>query len=396
MTDRNIESLGDLHDALSSDVTSEIGKVADRVAAAEKRIGDVQADLAEARESNPFYVEGYEKTGEAEKDFSILRAIRGWTSNWNVDDPKEYPERDLVMEATTKANNAGVDTAGGFMVPGQFMDDMIPLLEAKSVLVSLGASVVDGLVGSPVTWPKVTGTATAYWVDEGAAITESQLAFGQLSLQPHGLAALVPMTNRLVRQTSGKVEQVVRERIATSLALKMDLAGLKGTGASGEPIGIVNTSGIGSNDYTSLDLLGDDQTVTTELENHIGVVEDANALDGRLGWAMNGTMKRYFRNALDADGRPLLFGRQDGSGGPQDSFYGYPFAISNQLANTDLIFGNFADLLIAQWGGLLIDASTEAGDSFSKQETLIRASMEVDFGVQHAGSFAIANNLTAS
>ena len=89
--------------------------------------------------------------------------------------------------------------------------------------------------------------ATAYYVGENAAIPTSEPTFAQAPLLvPKELAALVPVSNRLLRDAaeSPSVEQVLREDLAEILSLRLDLGFIQGTGTGGEPTGIKNVAGL--------------------------------------------------------------------------------------------------------------------------------------------------------
>ena len=76
------------------------------------------------------------------------------------------------------------DVYGGYTVSTDLLaQSFIDLLRAKMVIRAAGATVLSGLVGD-VTIPKATGGATAYWVAEGVAPTESTPTTGQVALAP--------------------------------------------------------------------------------------------------------------------------------------------------------------------------------------------------------------------
>ncbi len=50
------------------------------------------------------------------------------------------------------------------------------------------------------------------------------------------------------------------------------------------------------------------------------------------------------------------------------------------------LFGNWADLIVGNWGVLEIDADPY-GTNFAKGSVTVRALMDIDFGVRHAASF---------
>jgi len=282
---------------------------------------------------------------------------------------------------------------------------LIPLLEPQAIAIQLGANVLDGLVGSPVEIPAIRGDATAYWVGEDEEITASQLTIGQLKMEPRGLATLIPITNRLLRQTSGGAERVVRAQVARTMGKAMDLAFFLGTGGK-QPTGILNRSGIGSVDWSGVAF--DDATSTAanakeaghRLMQMVGDLEEADALGGRPGFFMHPKVKRGLMTVTDADGRPIFLSHSGGLVGQiPDRLYGYQFATSTQLAagsDADLGFANFEDCYIGTWGSMEIAMSDVAKDGFEKQKTYLRASMEVDMNLGTPESVSASSGLTVA
>jgi HK97 family phage major capsid protein len=79
---------------------------------------------------------------------------------------------------------------------------------------------------------------------------------------------------------------------------------------------------------------------------------------------------------------------------------GWPFQTTTQIPNTlglgtqsEVYFGNWADLIIGMWGGMQLKASEEAGTAFATNQTWIRAIMDVDCGIRRAESFAIGTSV---
>ena len=90
--------------------------------------------------------------------------------------------------------------------------------------------------------PKASATSIA---TEGGGATESEMTVGNVSLTPKTLGAFTDCTRQLLTQSSLSVENLIRDDLVQAMALAIDKA-LEGTGASGQPTGILNTTGINS------------------------------------------------------------------------------------------------------------------------------------------------------
>ena len=335
---------------------------------------------------------------EGKQQFSFLKAIRAikW-GDWT----DAGLEKEVFEQTRKRAMSQGTDTAGGYLVPTQHIAELIEQLYDRAVCIALGATVLDGLTGSPVEIPKQTAGATAYWPGENAAITASDLTLDQLSLTPKVVGCLVKLSNRLIQLSNPSAEAMVRRDIATALALAIDLKALRGDGTSNTPTGIANTSGINT---VAIGTSGGvfDFDIASQM---IDELDMDNALKGKLGFAFHskvkGKMKRERIPQFSGDGKggyvmlpmtdPVLKER-----------LGYSFETSNQIPTnltkgsgtslSEVYFGNWEELLIGQWGAMQIMASQETSDAFEKNQTWVRILQDVDIGVRHAQSFCLVSD----
>src|SRR5208337_1755208 len=87
---------------------------------------------------------------------------------------------------------------------------------------------------------------TAYALAESATLTKSTQTLDQILLSPHRVGAWNDYTKQLLLQSAIDVENFIREDLMAVLGIKWDYLILNGQGAGSEPLGIVNTPGIGS------------------------------------------------------------------------------------------------------------------------------------------------------
>jgi len=282
--------------------------------------------------------------------------------------PQEVLRRDL---------NVGAATAGGNLVQtvldsGSFID----LLRNASALDQAGATVLTGLTGN-VAIPRQSGAATAYWVAESGSPTESQQTIDQVSLVPRTVAAYTDFSRRLMVQSSIDVENMVRNDLAQVIALKIDAAGLYGTGSNSEPLGLKNTTGIGTEDFAA------DAPTFAEVVAMESDVATANALLGSPVYLMNATMRGYLKTTKKDAGSGMFLME----GGEVN---GYNGVLSNQVAAGDLWFGNFADLIIAYFSGL--DLMVDPYTNSTSGTVRVIAMQDCDIAIRHPESFSRGNN----
>jgi HK97 family phage major capsid protein len=362
-----------------------------RMSDLEKRTYSVEDRLKPRRVSLP-------GVNEEKDSFSFLRAINAIRSgDWS----NAGFEHEVFNETAKRAGSVGTDSAGGYIVPSQFVFELIEMLRARAVVISMGATVLNDLYGSPLEIPKQTGGATAYWVSENSDITASDMAFGQLSMSPKSVAAMVKLSNRLLKLSNPSAEDMIRRDIVQSLALEIDRAALRGSGQGAEPKGIKNTVGINT---VAIGTDGGPFTLDVAADME-GTVEDDNALLGSLGFVWHSKVKRQLKKQKiaqfsgDTAGEPVILPMSDRN---LKDLIGYDFSTSNQIPinltkgnGTDLsevYFGNWQELIIAQWGGIEIMASSETSDAFQKNQTWVRVIQEVDIGLRHPESFCLCSD----
>ena len=310
-----------------------------------------------AREAAAFEIEASEAAAA-----KLGRQSRGITV------PQEVLRRDL---------NVGAATAGGNLVATELdAGSFIDLLRNASALDQAGATVLTGLTGN-VAIPRQSGAATAYWVAESGSPTESQQTVDQVSLVPRTVAAYTDFSRRLMIQSSIDVENMVRNDLARVIALKIDAAGLYGTGASNEPLGLKNTTGIGTEDFAA------DAPTFAEVVALESDVATANALLGSPVYLMNAAMRGNLKTTKK-DAGSGIFIMENGE------VNGYRGVLSNQVASGDLWFGNFADLIIGYFSGLdlMVDPYTHSTSGTVR----VVAMQDCDIAIRHPESFSRGND----
>ena len=142
----------------------------------------------------------------------------------------------------TSTNNVG-----GFLVPQDYRpQDFIEFLYNTSIALGAGVQTLNDLQGDVVI-PKRAGKGSTYWLStETTAITAGNSTFSQVTLVPKNVASLEKYSRQQVLQGLPAIESLIRSDMTTNLQLAMDSAILSGSGSSGQPTGILNTSGVNS------------------------------------------------------------------------------------------------------------------------------------------------------
>ncbi len=339
-------------------------------------------------------------------DFSIVRAVNALvTGNWKEAGFEQEMSEQMASKLGKRAQgfyiptdvlmrdlNVTTSTAGGHTVATDLLSgSFIDMLRNKSQVIGLGSTMMNDLVGN-IAIPRQTGGATSYWVAESGAVTESTPAFDQLSMSGKTVGSMSDISRKMLLQSSLDVEAFVRNDLATSLALAIDQAAINGSGASNQPRGILNTTGIGS-------VVGGtnggapDWADIVDLESAVAA---DNADMGSLGFLTNAKVRGKLLQTEKASGTAQYVWSDN------NTLRGYNAAVSNQVPSnltkgststcSAIVYGNWKDLIIGTWGGIDINVDTSTGSSSGTVRVV--ALQDVDIGIRHAESFAAMKDAT--
>ena len=330
--------------------------------------------------------------------FSLMRAIHAMA---NPTDRKAQESAAFEFECSRAAADQYGTTSQGIMLPAEVLrnwkrdmsagsdgdlvaedfkgEEFIDALRNASSVMQAGARMLGGLTGD-VKIPKKTAASTAAFVaSEGAASSESEMTIGNVSMSPKTLGAFTDVTRQLIIQSSLDVEALIRDDLASSIAVAIDKAGLEGSGSSGNPTGILNVTGV--NQVTNFGAANPTFAEVVTLET--AVAED-NALMGNLAYILPASMYGALKTTEKATNTAQFVVE------PGGTMNGYNAIVSNQATAGNLYFGNFSDLLIGMFGGL--DIVVDPYTASSSGTVRVVALQSVDVAVRHAVSFAFGND----
>jgi len=252
-----------------------------------------------------------------------------------------------------------------------------PLREALLAR-SLGIRVLTGLRGN-VTVPKYGSGLETGWVTEGQAVPEGQMSFDGVTLTPKHVGGKTEMSRQLIQQSSPAIEQLVREDLSFLIARQIDRAIINGSGAAGEPLGILQTPGI----QTIADLPDTWAEVLAMLE----MLDDVEIANGR--WLTSAAVRTALASTEKVPG--------SGSGFLYDggSLAGLPLSASKSVPAGTLILGDFSQVMLGVWSEVDILVNPYAEPAYSRGGVQVRAMATVDTAVRHPEGFVVASEAVA-
>lgn len=304
-----------------------------------------------------------------ERECSEAAAAKAGKTAQGIMVPNEVLRRDLTVGTASAAG----DLVGTDFRPGSFIE----LLRNRSALAGLGVASLTGLSGN-VAIPRQTGAATAYWVAESGSPTESNQTVDQVNLSPKTVGAFTDYSRKLMLQSSIDVEQMIRQDLATVLALEIDRVGLYGLGNSNQPLGVKLTTGINTKDFAA------NTPTYAEVVEMESLIAADNADIGAMAYLMNASM----RGALKTKDKGTDTGAYVFE--PGGTVNGYNAVVSNQVATNDIFFAVWSQLIMAMWSGL--DLTVDPYTHSTSGTVRVVALQDVDFAVRHPEGFCRGNN----
>lgn len=295
-------------------------------------------------------------------------------------DPHKFYVPFEVMEPKRRDLDVATAGAAGYLVGTENMG-FIEMLRNRSVAFQMGARRLSGLQGS-VTVPRQSAAATGYWLaTESTQITESAQTFVQMALTPKNVGAYTEISRQLLLQSSPGAEGIVTDDLAQVVATAVDLAALEGSGASGQPTGITNTAGIGAVAGAAIDY-------AAILESQTDVAA-ANVTPMSGGYVTTPAVSSLLmqRERFSGTDTPLWNGNI--WNGDVSGFRGMS---SNQLTAATMLFGDWQELVIAEWGVLEVEVNPYA--NFQAGIIGVRAMYSMDVGVRRPFAFSLTTSIS--
>ena len=332
--------------------------------------------------------------------YSIARAILKQASKDKLDGVELEMHQEAVRESKaagrvisglgvpslfTRADlKATVDAAGGYTV-ATTLPGFIDTLKNNMATIKAGAVLMSGLVGD-ISIPKLSANSTATWRTEGGLAKQSDPTFTAVTMTPHRLTTFTEFTRQLLLQSSLDIEALVRNNLYYSIANALETAALEGSGTSQVPAGILNA---GVNDATH------GSTAPTlasfaNLVNMEGMVAVDNALAAKMAYICKSSAAAKLKvtprvastdSVMIWQNDPLLGG----------TINGYPAIVTNVFTDDTVIFGNWAELLFGQWGGMDLIVNPYSLDTYATIRVVIAGYYDV--AVKHVESFARIDDL---
>jgi HK97 family phage major capsid protein len=255
--------------------------------------------------------------------------------------------------------------------------DVIDILRPFSVPARLGMTIETGLIDNQVI-PKVTQQTTPQWQNtEAASVTPSTPTLSQIAATPKQVGVVVQYSRQLSLQANADV--FVRNELLRTVGMTIDQAAIVGSGASGQPLGLLNTAGVQTQSGTTLNA-----GCSTMKQKSA----EANAADERITFVSTPAV------------RALLEGRERSTGGGKfvwdaDKVADRPAYVSTDMPAATMIAGDWSLIWLGLWGpGFVVEVNPFDPAGFKSGMIQARIIVRCDVAVLHPSAFVVASSIT--
>lgn len=375
------------------------------VADAKTFVFDEQAKRSAATAALPVVEVTLDSADKVEKGIRMARFVRAAAAGGkhgmagSVRFAKD--SKDPWLERALTASNL---TSAGFLIPEVISNEFIELLRPASIVRSFGPSLAPMTNGAFSMRKALTGT-TASYIGENKPIPVTGVSGGFVKLSAKKLAALVPISNDLLRYEGGlSADTWVRNDLTRSISQKEDISFIRSTGSEFSPRGfrwLVNAANVVA--YTGDGSLAN---VTLQLGLLWLKLRNANTPMVNPGLILSPRTEYYLMNLRDGNGN-FAFRAEMLAG----KLFMTPYKVTTQIPEnlggggnaTEIILADFDDIVIGDVPAIQVETSGEASyvdetgatvSAFQNDQTLIRMIVEHDINTKRDTSIAVLTGVT--
>lgn len=295
-------------------------------------------------------------------------------------------QRDFTVGTAAEAGNLVATDLRG--------DLFVDILRARTVLGEAGATILYGLTGN-VDIPRKTVGSSLAWLAEIAAAAETQPNTGKVSLSPKRIGGFVEYSKQAVIQSALAVEPMLRQDLEAEYLVQFETAALNGSGASNQPRGIRNVSGVGS-------VVGGANGAQLAWSHVVGLesaVANVNSNPGaNAAYVLNTRTRGYAKQALKAAGFQQFI--WDNGDTPLNGYRALVTNLmpsnlnkgtSNGVASSAVFSSDWSMLVMGTFGALEIqlDEITQAANGMNR----LILNAYVDVACRRAADFAVMDDI---
>lgn len=296
---------------------------------------------------------------------------------------------------------AATDADGGYLIPTEKID-WFDALFAYSVLDKLGIQKLTGLSAN-TDIPGFSSAVVSGWANgETGTQSPDDPTVVNRALRPKLLYGATNISKRLAIQTNRSVDQMIMMDIMASMAQTLQAAVINGSGSSGQPTGILNTSGIQS---VAIGTDGGAITFAKAIQLWSAIAQ-ANSNMDNFKWLTNPLVQgKAMQIPIDTGSGAMIVTYNNNFGGSPNAIANYPLYSTSSVPSTltkgssgavcsALIGGDFSQVVVGQFGGveLIVDNLTQARSGY----TALTINQYVDVVVKQPAALGAIVDITTA
>ena len=300
---------------------------------------------------------------------------------------------DPASQQVLRALVEGTNTEGGYLVPEELRSEVFRVLPNMTVMRNIAR--VLPMASNSLKLNSLNARPVAYWTAEYASKSTTSADFGQVELSPNDLVCLLPVSHQLLADANINLVSFIIELFAEAIGLAEDKAFFTGVGTT-QPRGI-SIETISNQAIAGATISFDDLIALIDL------VPQRVAQSKSAAFVGHRYVKRILRTLKDSNNQYIWRdsrGGNVGSGSGEtfklpDTIYGYPFYEQNDLAQSELYFGDWSYYIIGDRQTLAVTTTNEGGDAWRRNAMEIKAVERVDGRVVITRPFAKLTAISA-
>ena len=138
-----------------------------------------------------------------------------------------------IRDALSIGGGDPAGSSGGFTVPDEFERQLLQGLEENNIFRTLAKTIHTN--SGTRTIPIATDSGSASWIEEGAAIQESDMSFSVETLSAYKLGCMIKVSNELLNDSAFNLSAYIAQRFGVRFGNAEEDAFINGTGPSLNP-----------------------------------------------------------------------------------------------------------------------------------------------------------------
>lgn len=303
---------------------------------AEKEVRALTEDEQSIFEAKTAELKALDKTIEGAKDMRSLDAMDVPAEERKAVEADEKVEdvEARAFETLIRENRTGemAKSENGAVIPTTIANRILDTVKQMAPLYNLATKFnVKGKLDFPVAKDAIT---TAY-ATEFTALTSSHVGFTKRTLDGFLVGALSKVSVSLINNSQFDIVNYVVNKVAESIALFLEKEIINGTGSTAMT-GVLNDTLVKKVETTD-DVPTADEFIAVQ-------VEVPQAYQAGCAWLVSNKTLLAMRQMKDENGRYFL--QNDLTNGFGYTFLGKPVMVSDQMTNTNVVYGDFSGYFI--------------------------------------------------